>query len=501
MATTINSTTPTATSASSSSSSTAGTISSLGSGSGLDLSGLLSKLVAAEKAPQQAIIDQNTATTNASISALGTLQSKLVAFQTALTNLKHASDFNHKTATSSDTTLFSATAVTTADVGSYNIAVISLAQANKVASANFAAQTTTVGSGTLTIGVGSSSFNVTITAGVNDTVAGIRDAINAATNNTGVKASLLTVSNGAGGTAVKLVLNSTNTGAANQISVLVADNDGTNTNNTGLSQLYYLKSDPASQLTQVNAAQDASITVDGFPATNSTNTFSNTIPGITITPLRGATNPLSPPSAQLSIATDSSTAAKSVQDFVTAYNDLATTLTQLAGYNSATKTAGPLYGDSSVSLIQSRIHQVLATSVTGAAPDLNNLAQIGITTSADGTLAFDTTKFSIATNGRLGDLGKLFSGATGVAGNLDTLITQFTSTGGTLKTHQQALSDQLTKLSNQQTALNARIADYQARYQAQFAALDKIVQQLNQTSSYMTQQFNAINNVTSSKSG
>lgn len=510
MATTISSTTPTTTPSSltttgstgtgSTSSSTTGTISSLGSGSGLDLSGLLTKLVNAEKAPQQAIIDQKTATTNASISALGTLQSKLAAFQTALANLKDSNDFNNKTATSSDTSLFSATAVSTADVGSYAISVKTLAQANKVASANFADQTTSVGSGTLTIGVGGKSFNVTVTAGTNDTVAGIRDAINQASDNTGVKASLLTVSNGAGGTAVKLVLTSTSTGAANQISVSAADSDGNNTDAVGLSQLYYSKTDAASQLSQVNAAQDASITVDGFPATSSTNTFSSTIPGITITALKGATDPLNPPSAQLSIATDTSAIAKSVGDFVTAYNDLASTFTQLAGYDSTSKTAGPLYGDSSVSLIQSRIRQALSNSVGGAASDLNNLAQIGITTNADGTLAFDTTKFSTATNSRISDLGKLFSGTTGIAGQLDTLITQFTSTGGTLKAHQQALNDQLSKLSDQQTALNTRIADYQARYQAQFAALDQIVQQLNQTSSYLTQQFNAINNVSSSSS-
>jgi flagellar hook-associated protein 2 len=473
----------------------------LGSGSGLDLSGLLTKLVDAEKAPQQAIIDQKKTVTNASISALGTLQSKLAAFQSALANLKDTSDFNAKTATSTDTTSFTASAVTTADVGSYNISVLKLAQANKLASSNFADQTVAVGHGTLTIGTGSQSFNVTITAGVNDTVAGIRDAINGTSGNTSVKASLLTISNGTGGTAVKLVLTSTNTGAAGQISVSAADSDGNNTDNVGLSQLYYLKSDTVnSRLSEVNAAQDASITVDDFPATNSTNTFSSTIPGVTLTALKATADPLNPTTAQLAIASDTSATAKAVQGFVTAYNDLASTFTSLASYDSTTKTAGPLFGDSSVTLIQSRIRQALTSPVGGAATDLNSLAQIGITTNADGTLAFDTTKFSTATAGRYGDLGKLFSGTTGVAGQLDSLISNFTNTGGTLKAHQQALTDQLSQLTEQQTALDARIADFQARYQAQFAALDAIVQQLNQTSSFLTQQFNAINNVNSSSS-
>ncbi len=326
-------------------------------------------------------------------------------------------------------------------------------------------------------------------------MAGIRDAINASTSNTGVKASLLQVSNGSGGTAVKLVLTSTTTGTSSQISVSAADSDGNNVDNGGLSQLYYSKSDAASQLTEVNAAQDASITVDGFTATSSTNTFSSTIPGITITAVKATADPANPTSAQLAIATDTSATAKAVQGFVTAYNDLASTFSSLASYDATTKTAGPLLGDSSVSLIQSRIRQALTSPVSGAASDLNSLAQIGITTNADGTLAFDTSKFpATATDGRSSDLGKLFAGTTGIAGQLDTLISNFTGTGGTLKAHQQALSDQLAQLSDQQTALNTRIADFQARYQAQFSALDTIVQQLNQTSSYLTQQFNAINN-------
>ncbi len=477
-----------------------GTISALGTGSGLDLSTLLTNLVNAEKKPQQDVIDAKTASTQASISALGTLQSKLAALQSAVANLKDTSDFNVKAATSSDTSSFTATAVSTADVGNYQIGVVTLAQANKIASGNFASQTTSVGSGTLTIGVGGKTFDVTITAGVNDTVSGIRDAINESTANTGVKASLLTVSDGLGGTAVKLVLTSTSTGAANQISVAVNDSDGTPTDNTGLSQLYYSKGDLGSQLSEVNAAQDAKITVDGFAATSSTNTFSDTIPGITITALKGAADPNNVTPAQLSVATDTASTSKAIQDFVTAYNDLASSFKELAGYDATTKTAGTLFGDSSVSLIQSRLRQAIGSPVSGAASDLNSLSLIGITTNADGTLAFDANKYVAATTGRYSDLGKLFSGTTGVAGQLDSLINSFTTTGGTLKARQKALSDQLTALGDEQTKLDTRIAQFQARYQTQFAALDAIVQQLNQTSSYLTQQFDAINNITSSSS-
>ncbi|HET8711418.1 MAG TPA: flagellar filament capping protein FliD, partial [Spongiibacteraceae bacterium] len=223
-------------------------------------------------------------------------------------------------------------------------------------------------------------------------------------------------------------------------------------------------------------------------------------PGITITALKGAADPNNVTPAQLSVATDTASTSKAIQDFVTAYNDLASSFKELAGYDATTKTAGTLFGDSSVSLIQSRLRQAIGSPVSGAASDLNSLSLIGITTNADGTLAFDANKFVAATTGRYSDLGKLFSGTTGVAGQLDSLINSFTTTGGTLKARQKALSDQLTALGDEQTKLDTRIAQFQARYQTQFAALDAIVQQLNQTSSYLTQQFDAINNITSSSS-
>jgi len=477
------------------------TISSLGSGSNLDLESLLTKLVSAEKTPQQTSIDNRKALANATISALGSLKSKLSTFNDAQTKLKDAGFFSGKTATSADTSIFTVAATTTAAAGSYNVNVINLASANKIASGNFATAATTVGNGTLTIGVGSSTFDVTVTAGVNDTLAGIRDSINNATTNTSVKASILTVSDGGTGTVSKLVLTANNTGASSQISVAVTDNsDASNTDNAGLSQLYYLKSDAGSQLSEIGAAKDGKITVDGFAATSSSNVFANVVEGVTITAVKGAVDPLNPPAATaLTVSADKSAIQTAIQGFVTAYNDLAKTFSSLTTYNKDSSSGG-LSGDSSLLTIRGKLKSILASPVTGASSDFNSLAFLGISTNKDGTLSLDNSKLSSGLTTRLGDVATLFSGANGVSGKFDSLLSDLVSSSGIFQTRQNTLNDQLRKLDDQQASLDVRIESFTKRYRTQFTALDSIVSQLNNTSTFLTQQLDAAAKIISRKS-
>lgn len=475
-------------------------ISSLGVGSNLNLSALLDQLVSAEKKPQQDVIDSNTALTKATISALGTVKSKLAAFQDSLAKLKDPTFYDSRSAKSSDETLFTVSATNKAQAGSYAIEVLNLAKANKIASANFTSASTTVGNGTLTVGVGGTTFDVAITAGVNDTVAGVRDAINNAANNTGVKASLLTVSDGVGGTATKLVLTANNTGASSQISLSVADGDGNNTDNTGLSRLYYDKNDVNSQLSQVNAATDAKITVDGFPATSSTNAFTDVVEGVTITALKSGTDINNPLSGDLTVSTDTNTIKSNIQKFVDSYNDLVKTLTKFTKPVSGDPNSGALSGDSSLRAIQTQLRSLVSNTVGGSPTDFNSLAFLGITTSQDGTLTINATKETAALTNRLDDVANLFSSGDGVAKRLDTTISSIVNSGGVLQTREQTLNDRLKKLGDQQIALDKRIDDFTTRYQKQFTSLDTLVSQLNKTGDFLTQQLDAASKIITRKS-
>ncbi len=478
--------------ASSSSTGATGLISALGTGSGIDLSGLLTKILDAEKAPRQNVITQRQTQTKTTISAWGTLKSSVSSLKDAASALKDPTLFTKRAATSSNNTAFTVSADATAEAANYTIGVLNLASTNKIASGNFASPGTVVGNGTLTITSGTTSFDVTID-GTNNSLAGIRDAINKATGNTSVKASVLTVGDGLGGTVSKLTLTANNSGSSAQIGISVADgSDVSNTDNLGLSQLYYSKADLVNtQVKEVNAAKNALITIDGFQASSASNVFKDSITGVTITAVKG--DPLIPPTGTLAVAVDTASIKTAVQKFVSAYNAYAFTYNQLTSYDSKTNVGGPLLGNASVGLLSSSIRQGLTNAVAGSASDLNALSNLGITTTADGALTINDTKLSSALNTKLSDVSKLFSGDLGIAGRLNTKLTDALSDKGIFKNSQTTLDAKLKDLDKQQVALNKRIAGLEVSYRAQFSALDTIVAQLKQTQTYLTQQLASTN--------
>src|SRR4051812_8531388 len=161
-------------------------LSSQGLGSGLDIASLVTKLVAAEKAPRQAQITRAQSAAVTTISALGSLKGAMAGFNDALSALKTEEVFLARSADSSDAEIFTASASTSAISGSYDIEVESLASAHQLASnAIVGGAAVAVGTGTLTIGMGTKTFQVSIDDS-HKTLAQIRDAINAAPDNDGV---------------------------------------------------------------------------------------------------------------------------------------------------------------------------------------------------------------------------------------------------------------------------------------------------------------------------
>ena len=260
-------------------------ISAPGIGSGLDVNSIVSQLVSAEGDTQTKLLARKQDGIKAEITAFGSLKSLLSTFQGSTTTLKLPETFDASLATSSDPTIFSATTTGAVVPGVFDIEVRNLATAHKLLSPGFADANTVIGDGILTISTGSSSFAVNIDS-TNDTVTGVRDAINNATDNTGVSATVITVDDGTGnGTLSKLVLTSEKSGTGNALTVTVNDTvDGNNTDANGLSALYYDTSDATSpeQLGQITAAADAEVYVDGQKILSSANTVVDAIQGVTL---------------------------------------------------------------------------------------------------------------------------------------------------------------------------------------------------------------------------
>jgi flagellar hook-associated protein 2 len=455
-------------------------------GSVINVSSLVSQLVAATRAPKDAIISQQTQTVTTQISALGTLKSSLSTFQGTLANIDTATAFNAEAANTSDASIFTATANAGADPGSYSISVSQLASSQQLVSKPFTGDgSATVGTGTLQVSLGNTSFNVSIDS-THSSVSAIAAAINSASGNPGITATVVNGTDGA-----HMILSSTQTGATN--SIKVAETDG----GTGLAALTYDTTN-ASHYTQTAAAQDAVFSISGIPHSSSSNTVSDTLPGVTLT-LKGITaaGTGTGSTAQLTVASDTATIVTNVQAFVDGYNALAKAIQPLGGFDQTTGTAGAMLGDPTLSGVQNDMRQALYGIVNTGSPVYNTLASVGIITQSDGTLKLDQGKLTTALAVAPSAVSTLFSGTTGVAATLNTRISSELGTGGIVTNRSNTLIKQENALTQQTTDLNTQMAQLTASMTQQYAQLNTLLSSLQTTSSYLTQQFASLPTVQS----
>ena len=406
-------------------------LSSPGIGSNLDVNGIVSQLMSIERQPLTALAKQE-ASYQAQLSAYGNLKGALSFFQSSVRALSDLSKFQAVTANVSDSTVFTASAGSSAVPGSYSVTATQLAQSQKIVGTGFVNVSDVVGTGTLTFQFGTTS-GATFTANNNkpskavtidaahSSLAGVRDAINAA--NIGVSA---TIVNDGSAAPNKLVLTSTDSGAANSLKITVADlTDASNVDNAGLSQLAY---DPAGtlgngkNLSQTVAAQDALLTVDGITGiSKASNSITDVIQGVTLNLVKAGTS-------TLTVARDVTSVQGSVAAFVNAYNSLNKTVSDLTAYNSATKQGAILQGDSSATSMQKRIRGVLSSAITGSNGNLTTLSQVGVSFQKDGTLLLDLTKLQSAINTNFSDIASLFAA---VGKPTDSLVNYASATANT----------------------------------------------------------------------
>jgi flagellar hook-associated protein 2 len=447
-------------------------------GSQLDVQGLASQLVAAERARPEAQISRQTTQVTTQISALGQLMGSLSTFRSSLSSLKTVEAFSTRTAASSDDKTVAATATSKAVPGSYDIEVDRLAQAHQISSTPFVGGgTTVIGTGTLTVSLGGKSFNIDVTND-NSSLAKIRDAINSAEDNVGVRATLVQ-----GTTGTRLMLSSSTTGAANTIQIAQSGGDG------GLAQLEYSTSTP-NGYTQIKEAQDARVFIAGTEALSSTNTISNVIEGVSIT-VKKETTPESGP-VSLNIGYDNTAVTNKIKGFVTAYNALTAQVNKLRSYDAATQVAGPMLGDALLGSIESELRSALSSAVDGQPAGFQTLSSIGITTQADGTLGINEAKVQKALETNFEAVGKLFGSETGIAARMHAQVENRLKGDGALEARSKNLISQQKDIEKRKDDLDARMVIVRQNYIRQFTRLDTLLSQLQVTSSYMAQQIDSL---------
>jgi len=412
-------------------------ISSAGIGSGLDVNGIVTSLMSIEQKPLTAVNKQKT-DYQTKISAYGSLKSALSAFQTTVQGLSSQDKFNAQTVTSGDASVFTATANGAASLGNYAVKVNQLAKPQKLTIAGFANATDPVGTGTLTISFGTftpevttpptpSSFtpntaktDVTISIdSSNNTLVGVRDAINA--SNSSVSATIVN-----DGTSNHLVITSKDSGEVNTLKITVADDDGNHTDTVGLSQLAY---DPTAtagsgkNLTELQAAKNAILDIDGITVVKASNTITDAISGVTLNLLTTSAGK----SVDLGVTSNKDAVKTSVKVFIDAYNQLDTTLRSLTKYDPTGKSSGPLLGDVTTRSVISQLKSVMTKAVDNGG-SLTTMNQIGVTFQVSGQLAIDSTKLDSAIASNFNGIAALFANSARLS---DPQITYLGSTSNT----------------------------------------------------------------------
>jgi flagellar hook-associated protein 2 len=443
------------------------------------------------------MLAQHEADFQAKLSSLGSVQGALSSLQAAAQALALAGSATYATSVS-DGTALAAAATGTAVAGSYSVTVTKLAQVQKLVSPapGQTSTTTAIGTGsattlTLTLGTisgtpvngqyASAGFTpdpgktpVTLNIdSTNNTLAGIRDAINAA--NAGVTASII---NDGSGTPYRLALTSNATGAANSMKLAVSGDAAIG------SLLGYDPTAPTQNLNELQTAQNASLTVDGVNISNATNSVAGAIQGVNLSLLKPTGS-----AVNVTVQRDNSKLTSALSALVGAYNNANKAV---AG---VTARGAVLQGDWAVLGLQRQVRAILG-SVQAAGSSYTTLSQLGIGFQKDGSLALDAARLNAALSANVNDVSSL----AGTIGNAlksaaDTLL----GTSGPISSESAGINRSLKDIGTRRISIQSRLDATQARYQAQFTALDTLMSSMTKTSTFLTQQLGNLPNYYNNK--
>ena len=467
-------------------------ISSLGVGSGLDAETIITKLMTLERQPINNLQTLQDGM-KTQLSAIGSLQSLLSTMQDKARALTSLTLWGQTTATSSDSTVASASTSTGAATGSYQVTVQNLAKAQTVTSAAQNSAQSTLSEGTLTIDLGTwggpdgfvpkdGSSPVSITIGPGDTsLAAIRDKINAA--GAGVSATIVNDANGA-----RLSLRSTETGAENgfRITATEAVDDGSDI--TGLSILGYDEDATSTPMQFNQAAENARALINGIDVESSTNTLEKVADGLTLTLSKVSASPV-----QITVANDTASVKSAITDFVTAFNALSSTLQSNLKYDSGSQKAGPLQGDRAAVSLQWALRGVINTP-SSASSAFSVLSEIGIAMKQDGTLATTGSKLDAALQNPA-ELKKLLvtngdtNASSGFIQRFANLASAMLDNEGAIELRQTSLEAAIKRNQKDQDAYEDRLTLTEKRLRAQYEALDTKMATLSTLANYVSQQF------------
>jgi flagellar hook-associated protein 2 len=456
-------------------------ISNLISGqSGINSAELVAQLVAVTREPREATIDQKQQLNSARISALASASSSLNTFADALSGILDGRRFAGDLVSSNGGIATAAFIDGQTPKGlPVSLEVAQLASEQRVISRNFSGPDAAVGTGTLTLTTSSGAFDIVIDAG-NDSLAGLRDAVNAA--DAGVTAKIVTDNRG-----TRLVI-AGREGADQGFSIAAPPPDP----NTGVpSPLADFAYSPGATgaMARVSDAADSIVVIDGIELVNSSNVIDSAIEGVRLD-LLSAT-----PGTAITISGDKpvATTRDLVTEFIDAYNTLKRGLNTATAPGSDSASGGPLAGNRAIRDMTTRLARMSSAVLSTDGP-FRSLADIGVRTARDGTLELDSPTFDRAMATDPGAVAQMLDPVEpdadhpGIAGTLDAVRTALEDANSPLTLAKARFAQVNKQLAELREKLDDDITRYQANLQQTFSNMDRQLAILRQTQQYVEQQ-------------
>jgi flagellar hook-associated protein 2 len=471
-------------------------ITSAGIGSGLDLESIIQASVDAENRPKMQAFARKEESLQVELSAVGEIKSAIAKLEDVAEKLADPDNFSKRVANirqPSSGDIISVTPSSKISVGDFKIAVTQLAQGSRATTADGAYSSiddvVSASGGTLSFAAGADkSFDLTVDAGM--TLGELRDAINASDSNFGVTANIVNTGGAAGS---KLVLTSNVTGDGNNL-VITSD-----TAELDAIETYDATTNPSGGMTIAteDQAQNAKITVDGLEVQSATNTFEDAVQDMTIKALELSEQDDAGnyDTARLNVDYDRESVNTMVDELIKEYNNL------IGNIKFQSRIGKPLNGDSTIRALNDQLVSALSTSLTDAGP-FGSIFDIGLGVDKEGYLEKSSLVRSLndAIDSNYDDIGSAFAGENGVASQLKTLLENYTESGGIIKQREEDLNERIDKIEDDVLNHEYRMESLEQRLRKQYAGLDVLLAQMQQTQAYLGSQLANLPGFTKAKS-
>jgi flagellar hook-associated protein 2 len=467
---------------------------SLSSGSGVDTASLVSSLVQAQFAAKTGALTQKSTAITVQISATSTLMSTVAQFASALKGLATGGTLQTQPV-SSNSNILTASALSGAKLAglstSVTVSQLATGQASRTTTA-VASRTAALGTGTLTLTLGTATYN------------GDKTAMTGFAPGGGTP---VTIDIASGATSLDGIAAAINAKKAGVTASVVTDADGSAylslKGTTGAAQAFTLEatSDPSGNLAQLDVgvgatgtaltagAQNARLTVDGVAVERASNTISDLVAGVKLQ-LTGTSNS----AVALTSSTPTDALKASINDFVDTYNEVLKALNEQLD-----PVTGPLRGDAAAQTLLRSLRSLTTKSVLSntAAGTPTTLGEIGIKTNRNGTLSVDDATVTRALVNSPDAVEAMFAFSTtstdGLTAALNSISLGASSTLYGLGASAKRYSEQASAVAKAQDAITTQSDAMTTRLTQQFASMNSKVAAYKSTQSFLKNQIDAWN--------